>query len=199
MSQTKLKLVTLGEISSGKTSIICRLIEDIFTISESTIGASFFTYYCNDIKYEIWDTAGSERFMALAPIYYRNADIILLVFDLSTIDLMSENYIGFEKIETYLKKVREDMYIREFKVIVIGTKMDLVTLDTLENIKKVVSLRFNNVDGFAYVSSKNGDGFGDFKEKLFLCGNEMKEYKHPTDHIIFLNQEQPNKMSNCLC
>jgi small GTP-binding protein len=200
MSQTKLKLVTLGEISSGKTSIIRRLLEDIFVISESTIGASFFTYNHNDIRYEIWDTAGSERFMALAPIYFRNADIILLVFDLSSINLASENYSGFEKVEFYIKKLQEDMYMREFKIIIIGTKSDLVTSHELENIKIAAHLRFSGTnDNFAYISSKNGYGFDDFKEQMFMCGSQMKQLKHPSDDIIFLDPKQSTRFPNCLC
>lgn len=49
--------------------------------------AAFLTQKCNlptrTIKFEIWDTAGQERFASLAPMYYRNAQAALVVYDLT--------------------------------------------------------------------------------------------------------------------
>jgi len=54
---------------------------------EPTIGAAFLTQKCNlptrTIKFEIWDTAGQERFASLAPMYYRNAQAALVVYDVT--------------------------------------------------------------------------------------------------------------------
>jgi Ras-related protein Rab-5C len=55
---------------------------------ESTIGAAFLTQTIalddnTTVKFEIWDTAGQERFASLAPMYYRNAQAALVVYDLT--------------------------------------------------------------------------------------------------------------------
>lgn len=54
---------------------------------EPTIGAAFLTQKCQlpnrIIKFEIWDTAGQERFASLAPMYYRNAQAALVVYDIT--------------------------------------------------------------------------------------------------------------------
>lgn len=55
---------------------------------ESTIGAAFLTQTISldentTVKFEIWDTAGQERFASLAPMYYRNAQAALVVYDLT--------------------------------------------------------------------------------------------------------------------
>lgn len=54
---------------------------------EPTIGAAFLTQKCQlpnrTIKFEIWDTAGQERFASLAPMYYRNAQSALVVYDIT--------------------------------------------------------------------------------------------------------------------
>jgi Ras-related protein Rab-5C len=54
---------------------------------EPTIGAAFLTQKCalptRTIKFEIWDTAGQERFASLAPMYYRNAQAALVVYDIT--------------------------------------------------------------------------------------------------------------------
>ena len=53
----------------------------------TTTVAAFLTQKCNlptrTIKFEIWDTAGQERFASLAPMYYRNAQAALVVYDLT--------------------------------------------------------------------------------------------------------------------
>ncbi|KAL8703466.1 MAG: hypothetical protein Q9201_003340 [Fulgogasparrea decipioides] len=55
--------------------------------SSSLTNAAFLTQKCNlphrTIKFEIWDTAGQERFASLAPMYYRNAQSALVVYDIT--------------------------------------------------------------------------------------------------------------------
>jgi len=82
------KVVLLGEGRVGKTSLVLRFCKDTFSDSQSpTIQASFLdkavTVGDNRISLAIWDTAGQERFHALGPIYYRDADSALLVFDIT--------------------------------------------------------------------------------------------------------------------
>ena len=54
---------------------------------ESTIGAAFLAQSVTlddiTVKFEIWDTAGQERFRSLAPMYYRNAQAAIVVFDMT--------------------------------------------------------------------------------------------------------------------
>lgn len=48
----------------------------------------------------IWDTAGQERFHALGPIYYRDADGALLVYDTTDTD-------SFAKVKTWVRELRK--------------------------------------------------------------------------------------------
>ena len=55
---------------------------------ESTIGAAFLTQTISldestPVKFEIWDTAGQERYKSLAPMYYRNANCAVVVYDIT--------------------------------------------------------------------------------------------------------------------
>ncbi|KAK9379049.1 ras family-domain-containing protein [Kockiozyma suomiensis] len=82
------KLVLLGEAAVGKSSLVLRFVSNDFQENkEPTIGAAFLTQKCSlptrTIKFEIWDTAGQERFASLAPMYYRNAQAALVVYDLT--------------------------------------------------------------------------------------------------------------------
>ena len=84
------KVVLIGESGVGKTSIINRYISNTFSsILTSTPGASFTTktVFLNDfnqsIKFEIWDTAGQEKYRALAKVFYKNAAVCILVYDIT--------------------------------------------------------------------------------------------------------------------
>ena len=83
------KLVLLGESAVGKSSIVLRFVKDQFdSYRESTIGAAFLTQTISldentTVKFEIWDTAGQERYKSLAPMYYRNANCAVVVYDIT--------------------------------------------------------------------------------------------------------------------
>ena len=84
------KVVLTGESGVGKTSIIQRYINNVYNPNISTSGgASFATKLMKfeeekkNIKFEIWDTAGQERFRSLAKVFYKNAAICVLVYDIT--------------------------------------------------------------------------------------------------------------------
>lgn len=66
---------------------------------------------------QLWDTAGQERFKAMAPMYYRNANAALLVFDVT-------NHFSFEEVKSWIlelqKNVQEPMFL-----LLVGNKIDL--------------------------------------------------------------------------
>eukprot|EP01113_Clastostelium_recurvatum_P013531 TRINITY_DN1718_c0_g1_i1.p1 TRINITY_DN1718_c0_g1~~TRINITY_DN1718_c0_g1_i1.p1 ORF type:complete len:237 (-),score=48.24 TRINITY_DN1718_c0_g1_i1:142-822(-) len=82
------KLVLLGEMNSGKTSLVYRLVRNTFQDRmEPTIGAAFMVKSMVvdgvPVKLEIWDTAGQERYRSLAPMYYRCACAAIIVYDIT--------------------------------------------------------------------------------------------------------------------
>lgn len=75
-------------LTYDQSSLVVRFVNDDFHPNkEPTIGAAFLTKKITlpsrTIKFEIWDTAGQERFASLAPMYYRNAQAALVVYDLT--------------------------------------------------------------------------------------------------------------------
>ena len=83
------KLVLLGDSAVGKSSLVLRFVRgQFFEYQESTIGAAFLTQTValNDttVKFEIWDTAGQERYHSLAPMYYRGAEVAIVVYDITS-------------------------------------------------------------------------------------------------------------------
>ena len=83
------KIVLLGDTSVGKSSIILRYCQNKFsTAHDVTIGGSYFQQNLtlssgNQLKLHIWDTGGSERFRAMLPLYYRDAQAAIIVYDVS--------------------------------------------------------------------------------------------------------------------
>ncbi|XP_016649054.1 PREDICTED: ras-related protein RHN1-like isoform X3 [Prunus mume] len=85
------KLVLLGDMGTGKTSLVLRFVKgQFFDHQEPTIGAAFFTQILSlseaTVKFDIWDTAGQERYHSLAPMYYRGAAAAVVVYDISSTD-----------------------------------------------------------------------------------------------------------------
>ena len=95
------KVVLLGESGVGKTSIIQRYINNSFNPGVSSTGGANFTSKTMDfveekrrIKFEIWDTAGQEKFRSLAKVFYKNAAICVLVYDIC-------RYESFEELQNF--------------------------------------------------------------------------------------------------
>ena len=99
------KVVLLGESGVGKTSIISRFINDTFEEGlMTTTGASYagkeliFKDFNNQVvKFEIWDTAGQEKYRSLTQIFYKDASIAILVYDITDSD-------SFEELQNYWYK-----------------------------------------------------------------------------------------------
>ena len=83
---SSIKVVLLGESAVGKTSIITRFVENKFKQDTmSSLSANFVSKKIEignnkSIKFDIWDTAGQEKYRALAKIFLRGAKIILIVY-----------------------------------------------------------------------------------------------------------------------
>ena len=108
-----IKVVLIGESGVGKTSIISRFTHDKFDKEIiTTTGASYtskrmiFEKYQNkELKYEIWDTAGQEKYRSLTQIFYKDASIAILVYDVTNEDSFNElqNY-WYNQIKDYAPK-----------------------------------------------------------------------------------------------
>lgn len=90
--QESCKVVLLGESGVGKTSIITQFMDQDYQENQvATTGATFSTktiYYeeiagGKEIKFEIWDTAGQEKFRALTKMFYKDASVAILVYDIT--------------------------------------------------------------------------------------------------------------------
>lgn len=85
------KVVLLGESGVGKTSIISQFTTHKFDPHrETSLSAQFisktveFSDINQSIKFDIWDTVGQEKYRSLAKIFYKDAKVIVFVYDITT-------------------------------------------------------------------------------------------------------------------
>jgi len=115
------KLVLIGDSGVGKSCLLLRFADDAFTESYiSTIGVDFrFRTVKIDkkiVKLQIWDTAGQERFRTITSAYYRGADGIIMVYDVTSMD-------SFDHVNDWLKEVNRYASEGTCKLLV-GNKSD---------------------------------------------------------------------------
>ena len=132
-----------------------RFADDQFTENYvTTIGVDFRfkTMIVMDkiVKVQVWDTAGQERYRSITNAYYRGAEGILIVFDVT-------NKESFKNIENWIKEVT--VFTGNDVVIVsLGNKSDLkksITKSDIDDFKKRTKLEIFNV------SAKTGEGVED--------------------------------------
>lgn len=117
------KLLLVGDSGVGKSCLLVRFADDLFTDSFiSTIGVDFKIRTINlkgkVVKLQIWDTAGQERFRTLTTAYYRSAHGIILVFDVNEKET-------FVHIRDWLDEV-ERFACEGVNKMLVGNKCDLV-------------------------------------------------------------------------
>lgn len=102
----KIKLVFVGPSNAGKTSIINRFVYNEFSVhilpsTQPAFCQKVIKLRGENIQLEIWDTAGQERYHSLSPLFYRDADIGIVTFDLTSID-------SFESAKQWIEELRQN-------------------------------------------------------------------------------------------
>ncbi|XP_078537483.1 ras-related protein Rab-17 isoform X1 [Lissotriton helveticus] len=138
------KLVVLGSSGVGKSSLVLRYVKDDFRDLPVTVGCAFFTQLvCLDhttIKFEIWDTAGQEKYHSVCHLYYRGANAALLVYDITSKET-------FFRAQLWLKELAREFAAEEITIALIGNKTDLseereVTSEEAQNFAEDNSVLF---------------------------------------------------------
>eukprot|EP01117_Protostelium_nocturnum_P014359 TRINITY_DN5463_c0_g1_i1.p1 TRINITY_DN5463_c0_g1~~TRINITY_DN5463_c0_g1_i1.p1 ORF type:complete len:213 (-),score=52.39 TRINITY_DN5463_c0_g1_i1:29-667(-) len=117
------KLCLLGDAATGKTCLVSRFCNGFYTEHEATIGASFLMkeLVINSdvtIKFHLWDTAGDERYHAIAPMYYRGALAAIIAYDITNLE-------SFDRVSKWLDEIKEKMGKDAPVMAIVGTKCDL--------------------------------------------------------------------------
>jgi len=119
---TTLKILIIGESGVGKSSLLLRFVDDTFDNDiGATIGVDFKVKTIdidgNRMKLALWDTAGQERFRTLTPSYYRGAQGVIFVYDVSTRQTFDKLNEWLNETETYATK-------QDLIKMLVGNKID---------------------------------------------------------------------------
>lgn len=139
----------------GKSSIVSRFAkEDFDEYQDPTIGAAFVTQSLpldpsvGTVRFEIWDTAGSERYRALAPMYYRGAAAAIVVYDITSKD-------SFENSKQWIAELKSYRTENETVIALAGNKCDLEENRTV-TIEEAAGYAENQNIIFLETSAKSG-------------------------------------------
>ena len=202
------KIILLGPIAVGKTSIFHRYVSNEFNEQyKCTINVEnkIRTININNIteaKLKIWDTCGNEQFKSITRSYYRDANGILLVYDIS-------NRKSFENINDWKEEIKN--YAPEKCVVfLVANKSDLIEkreVSTQEGKDKANELGYS----FNEVSAKYGDNifllFENISEEMIkqlkkdesVLNNDNKSIKFLKPLEITNKRETQNKKKKKCC
>ena len=194
------KLLLLGDSSVGKTSIIIKYISNKFMDTNiATLGVDYMdkTVDYNNLKVflQIWDTSGEEKFRSITRNFYRNADGLLVVFDLTCKE-------SFNHVKNWINEAKE--HKNDIKTILVGNKLDL---EDEREVDKETVLKFAEKNNLKYLetSAKNGKNINNsFKEMIALILNdkteqEIKKEFTKLDSSISINSGKDGKKIKTSC
>jgi Ras-related protein Rab-6A len=158
------KIIFLGDQFVGKSSILNRFYQDKFEPDyQATIGLDFHSKNVNInnsvVRLLLYDTAGQEKFKSLIPMYIRDANIIIVVYDIS-------NKESFTHTEHWVNETK-DLKREDAIFVLVGNKIDLEDKRAVESRE---AEEFANEKGFLFyeVSAKTGENVEDlFEKKIF--------------------------------
>ena len=179
-----MKVVLIGEMAVGKTSIITKFTTNTFSpyVLTST-GSTFFSKKIeldnnNKVKIQIWDTAGQEQYRSLAKLFYQNTSAAMLVYDIT-----NEN--SFLAIKDYWSDEIKNNAPENIIIAIVANKSDEYVKEKVPTEEgKELAKKLNAI--FINTSAKSGIGI----ENLFRTVAE--KYIDPTKDIsnTYMNREE---------
>lgn len=197
------KLLIIGDSGVGKSCFLLQFIDGDFKEDHNvTIGVEYgaktVTAAGKQIKLQIWDTAGQESFRAITRSFYRNANGVILMYDLTRLE-------SFENLEDWLREIRLNSD-PDVVVYLVGNMKDLA--DEEREVSTEIAQKFANekkLDGFIEASAKTAEHVSDVFIKVAEVLNKKKEEKktvQPTKEnapVVLNNQKKPENNKKGCC
>ncbi|KAL4512590.1 hypothetical protein ABPG72_020427 [Tetrahymena utriculariae] len=188
MQQIQVKTVFLGDANVGKSSILNRFIDDQFDENiQATSGADFkvksITLNNKKIDFHLWDTAGQERFRSLTQLYYKDASVACIVYDIT-------NRNSFDVLNYWFKELKAHAKENIIKVI-IGNKIDLCQQQQVQ-LDKAQTMAKTNDAVLVLTSAREGTGVQEVFQKIAVQieQSQTEQIKQKQAQKIIKPQEQ---------
>ena len=117
------KVLLLGDSSVGKTCFLLKYTDKVFNeVYMSTIGLDYRLKTLTlksgkKVKLQIWDTAGQDRFRTITKNYYKGANGIILIYDVTNSDT-------YENVENWISQIKEEAS-PNVVIYLVGNKIDM--------------------------------------------------------------------------
>ena len=184
------KVILVGDSGVGKTSIINRFLDNYNSNEKPTIGASFSSKLevidQYKISFDIRDIAGQEKFRSVNSIFYKEAYICLLVYDIT-------NEKSFQNIKTYWYNSVKEKANKELIFGIAGNKIDLYTKEKVN--QKDAKEFCKEIDALFFATSAKENAYIDViftsLGKKFVFSESFKILK-----VKYLDNDNPVKLKN---
>ena len=202
-TNTYYNVITVGDSGVGKTSIICRYIQNKFyenvldTIGIAKTARELTLKNGQKITLFLNDTAGQERFNSLNKQYFNNSDGALFVFDLN-------DKKSFKNIKTWINFVNENKNIKnDFPKYLVGNKKDLDR--NIDKTEIEMFLEENKDYKYYEISAKDDNDnkinelFQEMGEELFSFASKRKNSdKKKKSKVLEYKRKKPSKCQSCI-
>ena len=175
MTTEVVKIVLLGDSGAGKTSIINHFMTGKTSESlKPTVGAAFVTKNIvvegHSLELRIWDTAGQVVYRGLAPMYYRSAQIAIIVFDVT-------NSPSYESVDYWVQELKKNLK-GNTTIMICGNKSDLYEDRVIHD---TTAKEFASANGALYCECSALSGVGVNSLFEVALSNMLKESKQATE------------------
>ena len=194
------KIIVLGDIAVGKTSVIGRYITNTFSEEyKSSISCEYKEKKIdidgeNIANLQIWDTCGEEKFMAVTKQYYNDAHGAIVIYDLT-------EKKTFERLESWIESLKNNAS-EKLAIVIAGNKSDLSDKKiNFENELKPYKEKYECYE----ISAKSGANislvFENLTHKIIEKLNEKGEEEAlpPRESIALKNVNEKKKKKPCSC
>ena len=187
------QILLIGDSSVGKTSLIQRYANGIFKVEYlATCGLDLYTKHeiINNINVlvRLWDTAGQERFKSLTPNYFKNAEGVIITYDITSSQ-------SFENLKFWINSIKTNLGEKNIiiPIIIVGNKLDM---EDMRDITREEAEKFAKENKYKYfeTSAKTGEGVDDAIRDLViqvLEKSEQFEEERNERKSIKINSDQP--------
>ncbi len=183
------KVVMLGAVGTGKSSILKQLLHDDFRKSyEATIGVDFGNKYHeidgNQCKFSIWDTSGSKVYFNIVKSYFQNTDIALIIFDLTDTHSFTDCTYWFEQ----YRNINPNK-----PILIIGNKVDKTKDIKISDSDVSNFIKKTNEPNLKYikVSAFTGENIDDILLEIYKCT--------PIEHKKAIDLNKTTSTNDKLC
>ena len=184
----------LGDSTVGKTSFLIRYTDEDFKDTLFTIGIDSKIQNLKknnrNITLKIYDTAGQERYRSIVQNYYKGADGIILMYDIT-------NKNSFESIEQWINNIKESSNYENIGLVVVGNKCDLennrvVKKEEKELLEKKIEMKI--IEASAKLDINVKESFNLLIDKMI----EKKSNKFSLSNTIKIKNEDKKTGDCCI-